>query len=155
MEKQADRLLNPPFAKDPPVKLDINAKVLGIVIAVLSALGILGALSALGALLGVGAIYAAAGFGGILAFAYVGVLVGAAADVLSLVGGWRMYQGQVDGKRLVIYGLALGLLGQIVTALGYITVGNVIVPILVILVVYYLVVISRFPGQATQSPPSS
>ncbi len=155
MESQTNILLNPPFAQDPPVKLDVNAKILGIIIAGLSALGILGALTALAALLGVGAILAAAGVGGILALAYVGVLVGGAADVMSLVGGWRMYQGNVEGKRLVIYALALGFLGQIVTGVGYVSLGNVILPLLIILVVYYLVVISRFPGEAPRAPRPS
>ncbi len=154
MDSKTNILLNPPFAQDPPVKLDINAKMLGIVIAILSALGILGALTALVALLGVGSILAAAGFGGILALAYVGVLVGGAAEVMSLVGGWRMYQGNADGKRLVIYALALGFVAQIVTGLGYVSLGNIIVPILIILAVYYLVVISRFPGDA-KAPTSS
>ena len=76
------------------------------------------------------------------------VLAGLVADVMSLLGGWQMYQGIADGKRLVIYGLAIGFVAQIVSALGYASIGSLILPILVILVVYYLVVISRFPGPA-------
>jgi hypothetical protein len=148
-------LLNPPFADDPPIKLNVNAKILGIVIAVLSALGILALLGALTALLGLGVLFASLGFAGILPMAFLGILVGAAADVASLVGGWRMYQGNADGKRLVIYALAIGFLGQIVTGFGYASFGNVILPVIVILVVYYLVVISRFPGATPQPPPPS
>jgi hypothetical protein len=151
MDDQANSLLNPSWAQNPPVKLDINAKILGIVIAVLSALGVLGSLLALLGLLGGSALLAAAGFGGILFIAIIGTLVGGVADLLSLVGGWQMYQGNVAGKRLVIYGLALALAGDVVSGFGYLRIGNVILPLLVILAIYYLVVISRFPGEAAKT----
>ncbi|TMG33796.1 MAG: hypothetical protein E6H92_14200 [Chloroflexi bacterium] len=148
MDEMTNRLLNPPFAQDPPVKLDIDAKILGIIIAILSAIGVIAGLFGLLALLGFSALLAAAGASGIVFLAWIGVLAGLVADVMSLLGGWQMYQGIADGKRLVIYGLAIGFVAQIVSALGYASIGSLILPILVILVVYYLVVISRFPGPA-------
>jgi hypothetical protein len=151
MDDRSNQLLNPSWAQNPPVKLDINAKILGIVIAILSALGVLGSLVALLVLLGGGAALAAAGVGGILFIAIIGTLIGGVAELLSLLGGWQMYQGNAAGKRWVIYGLAIALAGNVVTGLGYLRVGSVILPILVILAVYYLVVISRFPGEAPKT----
>jgi hypothetical protein len=144
MDDQMNMLLNPPFAQNPPFNLD--AKILGIVVAVLSALGVLGSLLAILALLAGSTALAAAGFVGILGIAIIGVLIGGVADVLSLVGGWQMYQGNAAGKRLVIYGLAIAFAGDVVTAFGYLRIGNVILPLIVTLILYYLVVISRFPG---------
>ncbi len=159
MTLDLNTLVNPPFAKDPPVKVDIDAKVLGIIVAILSALAILFGLGALTALAGVGAFLASVGFGGFLPIAYLGVLVSLAADVMSLIGGWRMYQGNAEGKRLVIYGLAIGFVGQIVSGIGYAS-GGVIVSLVVLAAVYYLVVVSRFPGDQpappkTGAPPAS
>lgn len=149
MNDQSNMLFNPPFAQNPPFNLD--AKILGIVVAVLSALGVLGSLLALLALLAGSTALAAAGFVGITFIAIIGVLIGGVADLLSLAGGWQMYQGQAAGKRLVIYGLAIAFAGDVVTAFGYLRVGNVILPLLVTLVLYYLVVISRFKGEAPKT----
>ena len=149
MDEQVNMLLNPKFAQNPPFNLD--AKILGIVIAVLSALGLLGSLLALLALLAGSTALAAAGFVGIAFIAIIGVLVGGVAELLSLLGGWQMYQGNVAGKRLVIYGLAIAFAGDVVTAFGYLRIGNVILPLIVTLVLYYLVVISRFPGEAPKT----
>jgi len=145
-------LVNPPFAQDPPVKLNIDAKILGAVVALLSVLGILLGLGALPALLGVGALLAPYGFAGFVPLIFIGVIVGLVANVMSAIGGWQMYQGNVEGKRLVIYGLAVWFLGEIVSGIGFVSLGTVILPILVIVIVYYLVVISRFPGEQPLPP---
>lgn len=143
-----DTLVHPPFANDPPVKLNLDAKVVGLVVAILAAIG--GVLSLVGllGLLGVGAALAA--FGGIFALALVGVIVNIVADVLMVRGGWQMYQGNESGKRLVIYGLAIAFLAQIVLALGY-TAGSSILQLILLGIIYYVVVVSRFPAQAAST----
>ena len=95
----------------------------------------------------------------------IAAIIGLIADVLIVVGGYRMYQENPDGKRYVIYGLALIVVDQLVSL-----VANAVHPIslvfglfgFVIFVaiigcVYYLVVISRFksdvPFEAAGSAP--
>ncbi|HVA20594.1 MAG TPA: hypothetical protein VNN74_00640 [Candidatus Micrarchaeia archaeon] len=154
MDPIRSRLVNPGFAHNPPVKLNIDAKTLGLVIAVLSGIGVL--LEAVGLLgvLSLGAAYAAAGFAGIAFVAVLGLAVDLAAALLGLVGGWRMAQANPTGKPLVIYGLALGFLGEIVVGIGYYAAGGAILGLIVLAVLYYLVVISRFPGEGLPSQPA-
>ncbi|MGH2492287.1 MAG: hypothetical protein ACRDF9_12335, partial [Candidatus Limnocylindria bacterium] len=66
-----DVLLDPPFAKDPPVKLDIPAKMLGLVLAILG---------------GIGTVFGVLGLMGLTAFAAAvggGLLIGA---LIALIG---------------------------------------------------------------------
>jgi len=135
-----DTLVNPPFANDPPVKVNLDAKVVGLVVAILAALGALLSLLALLALLGAGAV-AGSTFGGIFFIALIGVLVTLVADVMAAIGGWQMYQGSESGKRLAIYGLALAFVAQIGSAGG-------ILGLILLAIVYYAIVVSRYPGQA-------
>ena len=146
-----DTLVNPPFANDPPVKLNVDAKVVGLVVAILAAIGGLFSLFGLLSLLGVGAALTA--FGGIFALALIGVAVNLVADVMMALGGYQMYQGNESGKRLVIYGLAIAFVAQIVLALGY-TAGSAILQLIVLGIIYYVVVVSRFPGQASSTGTS-
>src|ERR1700687_2993451 len=132
-----DQLLDPPFAKDPPVKLDIPAKTLGLVYAVLG---------------GIGAVF---GLLGLLGITLRATLVG---TPLAAWGGYRMYQNDHDGKRLVIYGLVLNGLGSLVSALSYGGLGGWIVNAAIIFVLYYLVIISRFEGEpkiVSTTPPAA
>jgi hypothetical protein len=128
-----------------PVKLNLDAKVVGLVVAILAAIGGLLSLFGLLGLLGVGAALTA--FGGIFALALIGVIVNIVADAMMAIGGWQMYQGSESGKRLVIYGLAISFLAQIVLALGH-TAGSAILQLILLGILYYVVVVSRFPGQA-------
>jgi hypothetical protein len=146
-----DTLVNPPFANDPPVKLNVDAKVVGLVVAILAAIGGLFSLFGLLSLLGVGAALTA--FGGIFALALIGFAVNLVADVMMAMGGWQMYQGNESGKRLVIYGLAIAFVAQIVLALGY-TASSAILQLIVLGIIYYVVVVSRFPGQASSTGTS-
>ncbi|TMF98721.1 MAG: hypothetical protein E6I10_04315, partial [Chloroflexi bacterium] len=59
-----DTLVNPPFANDPPVKVNFDAKVVGLVVAILAGIGALFSLLALLGLLGAGAVTGSA-FAGI------------------------------------------------------------------------------------------
>ena len=151
MKLDRDTLLSPSFAEDPPVKLNVNARTLGLVIAILAGLGLLFELIGLLGLLSLGAAVAGTVFGGIVFLAVVGIVVDLAAAGLSLIGGWQMHQGRRDGKNLVIYGLVVGFIGEIVVGLGYASIANAFVGLIILAIVYYLVVISRFPDEHTDS----
>ena len=57
-----------------------------------------------------------------------------------------MYQGDRDGKRLAIYGLAASALGSLIVAVGSGGLVGWIVNVAILFVIYYLIVISRFEG---------
>lgn len=145
-----DELLNPSFMKDPPVKLDIPAKTLGLVCAILAGIstffGVIG-------LLGVSALTAVAGTGPLF---LVGTVINVAGSALVAWGGYKMYQGVRDGKRLAIYGLVASAVGSLVVALGTGGLAGWIVNVAILFAIYYLVVISRFEGEpklVTTTPP--
>jgi hypothetical protein len=159
MPDSLNPLVNPSFANNPPVKLNVNARLLGLVIAILACVGLLLSLFA-GGLLSI--ISFAGGFAPIW---FLGVLVAVVAEALGAVGGFQMYRLNPGGKTLVISGLALGLAGGVVSLVGEIMAysgalsygaGGAIVGLLLDLIVYgviyYLVVISRFPNEAPLVP---
>jgi len=137
-----DTLVNPPFANDPPVKVNLDAKVVGLVVAILAGLGALFGLLALLAVLGLGAAFA-----GVFFLAFIGLLVGVVGDVMCAIGGWQMYQGNASGKRLAIYGLALAFVAELILMIGY-SVSSAILQLILLAVFYYAIVVSRYPGQA-------
>jgi hypothetical protein len=137
-----DTLVNPPFAKNPPVKLNLDAKVVGLVVAILGGLGALFVFLALLSLLGFGAALSAAG---IFFLALIGVILNLAADVMAAIGGWQMYQGNESGKRLAIYGLAIAFVAEIIQMIGFSS-SSGIVPLILLALVYYAIVVSRYPA---------
>jgi hypothetical protein len=147
-----DGLLNPSFMKDPPVKLDIPAKTLGLVCAILAGIstffGVIG-------LLGVSALATVGGTGPLF---LVGTVINVVGSALVAWGGYKMYQGDRDGKRLVIYGLVANAIGSLIVALGTGGLAGWIVNAVILFIIYYLVVISRFEGDpklvTTTTPPS-
>src|SRR3989442_5266495 len=140
-----DTLVNPPFANDPPVKVNFDSKVVGLVVAILAGLGALLSLLALLGLLGASAV-AGSAFAGIFFLALIGVLVNLVADVMAAVGGWQMYQGSESGKRLGIHRLALAFLAQFVQMIGFGSRGGI--PGLVLLATaHYPIVVTRFPSR--------
>ncbi|MFN2466116.1 MAG: hypothetical protein ABR598_07620 [Candidatus Dormibacteria bacterium] len=143
-----ETLLHPPFENDPPVKLNINAKTLGLILAILYAIFALFSLIGIPAALGLAALGAAVGVRQIIILIVVGAVIAAVGDVLVAWGGYKMYQLDGDGKRLVIYGLALAVVAAIIGAIGYESVTGVIGAIIINGIIYYLVVISRFPSEA-------
>mgnify|MGYP001562953931 CR=1 FL=1 len=149
MDTRLDALLNPPFAKDPPVKLNVPAKTLGGIYAVLGAIAALFGLFGVLALLGLSGYVAVAGAGGLIFLTLIGSLIAEVGTVMAAWGGYRMYQANRGGKKLVIYGLALNALGGLVTALGSFGGGlsSWIVGLAVTFVLYYLVIISRFEDE--------
>ncbi|MDQ6746518.1 MAG: hypothetical protein M3010_00215 [Candidatus Dormibacteraeota bacterium] len=143
-----ETLLHPPFENDPPLKLNVNAKTLGLILAILYALFALFSLIGIPLALAGSALLAATGYHGIAFMVVVGAVIAAIGDVLVAWGGYKMYQLNIDGKRLVIYGLALAVVASVVGAIGNASVTGVIGSIIINGIIYYLVVISRFPSEA-------
>lgn len=139
-----DTLVNPPFANNPPVKLNLDAKVVGLVVAILGGLGALFVLLALLSLLGFGAALSAAG---IFFIALIGVILNLVADVMAAIGGWQMYQGNESGKRLAIYGLAIAFVAEIIQMIGFSS-SSAIVPLILLALVYYAIVVSHYPAKS-------
>ena len=139
-----DQLLDPPFAKT--ATFHANAKTVGLVLAILGGIGLLFGLLALPVVL------ALAVFVPLVLLGLIASLAGAA---LTGFGGYQMYREDRGGKRWVIYGLVVYLVGIV---LGVLT-GSIIeqiVPLIVLGAVYYVVVTSRFAGEApvtTQEAP--
>ncbi|MGA7989217.1 MAG: hypothetical protein WCB51_12550 [Candidatus Dormiibacterota bacterium] len=157
----ANILTDPPFAADPPIKLNVPAKTLGLVIGILAIIGIVIDLIALPVVFALNNVASDAttvcrelggtncgGSSGIFGLALIGVLISLVGAVLYAFGGFRMYQLNRSGKDLVIYGLAVNLIGGILDIVGYGGVGSFIFSLIIAVVVYYLVVISRWPGDA-------
>ncbi|MBV8527168.1 MAG: hypothetical protein JOZ75_02520 [Candidatus Dormibacteraeota bacterium] len=164
----ANALTDPPFAADPPVKLNVNAKILGLVIGIIAIIGailsLIGLLAAFGACTILGQTI---GGCGVPILWLLGAVIQVVAYILGAVGGFRMYQLNREGKNNVVYGLALGFLGTIVYLIGNIifyagisvigagyggAIVGVIIDLIIIFIFYYLVVISRFPGEAPLVP---
>jgi hypothetical protein len=155
-------LTNPSFKDSPPVRLNVNAKILGLVIAILACIGALLSLFAGGLLSIIGFV------GGFAPIWFLGVLVAIAGEVLGAVGGFQMFSLKPGGKNLVIYGLALGMAGAVLSLvgeimaysglLGYGASGAIVGLVLDAIVygtIYYLVVISRFPSEVALIPTTA
>lgn len=135
-----DALLDPAFAKDPPVKLDIPAKTLGLILAILGGIGtVLGVLG----LIGVSAFAAAIG-GGLLVIA---TLVSLAGTAVGAWGGYQMYQEDRRGKRNAVLGLVINTVGGLISVVAGTGLGGFIVGTLINFVIYYLVIISRYEDE--------
>ncbi len=143
-----ETLIHPPFENDPPVKLNISAKTLGLVLAILYAIFALFSLIGIPLALAGSAILAAGGYHGIAFLIVIGAIIAAVADILVAWGGYKMYQLNADGKRLVIMGLLLAVVASIVGAIGSGSAGGVIGTVIINAIIYYLVIISRFPTDA-------
>lgn len=150
MDAYVDQLLNPPFAKDPPVKLDIPAKTLGLVYAILGGIAALFGLLGILALFGFSAVATLAGVGTVWFLILLGSIVSEVGTAMAAWGGYRMYQGDHSAKRPVVLGLAITVVGGLITALGSLGTGlpGWILSAALTFCLYYLVIISRFPDEA-------
>lgn len=162
-------LIAPPFAADPPVKVNVNARTLGLIIGILAIIravfALLGLLAVFGACSVAGVSIAGCGFPILWLLGDLVVIVGLVA---AAIGGFRMYNLDRSGKELTIYGIALLAIGELVYLLGNIVfysgalavLGGLGVGVIVAFIIwlaiyfciYYLVVISRFPGEAPLAP---
>ncbi|MBV8444579.1 MAG: hypothetical protein JOZ92_01545, partial [Candidatus Dormibacteraeota bacterium] len=94
------------------MKFNIDAKILGLVLAILACIGALLALLA-------GGLFAAFAFAGGFTLIWVlGALVTIVGYIVGAVGGFQMFNGNRQGKQWLIYGLALGLLGAFINMIG-------------------------------------
>lgn len=143
-----ETLYHPPFENDPPVKLNISAKTLGLVLAILYAIFALFSLFGILGAVGIAALGTALGVRQILVLVVIGAVIAAVGDILVAWGGYKMYQLDIDGKRLVIMGLALSVAASVVGAIGAESPGGIIASIIINGIIYYLVIISRFPSDA-------
>jgi len=157
----ANILTDPPFAADPPIKVNIPAKTVGLVAAILGILGLIffglfglfaafalttlsvscNNLNALG-------VATNCGTSGIFFLALIGVIGTLLGSLLYLIGGFQMYNLNRKGKDLVIYGLAVGLIGGLLELIGGLGAGGFVFDVIWFAVGWYIVVISRWPGDA-------
>lgn len=128
-----DTLLDPPFAKNPAFRAD--AKIVGLVCAILAGLGVLFGL------LGLPITLALLGLAPILGLS---LIVGLVGEALTAYGGYQMYRGNAEGKRWVIYGLIVAFVTSVVAML--LGSGSQILSLVIIAIIYYVVVTSRFPS---------
>lgn len=168
----ANILTDPPFAANPPVKVNIDAKILGLVLGILAVIGavfgLIGLLAAFGACTVLGATINGCGTPILWILGELVLLVG---YIVGAIGGFRMYQMNREGREWVIYGLALGVAGNLIYLIGNIVfyssaffgglgvgysgaIVSFIISFIVYFIVYYLVVIARFPGEAPMVPRS-
>ncbi len=143
MAAPLDALVNPPFATNPPIRLSVDARFIGLTVAILA--GLLGLLGMYDILLlfnaGFKSSYAATWI-----LLFVDTVVNLVADAMGLIGGWRMFKRDPSGKRLAIYGLALAFIVQALLGLGFGTGLSSIVWLVLLAMLYYAVVVSRFAG---------
>jgi hypothetical protein len=166
-------LVDPPFASNPPLKVNVPAKTYGLVMGILAAIGailslfvMIGAFTVSSALSGADSlanaacnadraqgynvdcsIYSSAGS----AAAGIGALIVLVAMCLGAWGGFQMYQGIRRGKALMAYGLALGAVGWLLYAIlwGFgAGLAYFLVDLIIYAVIYYFLVISKFPDEA-------
>src|ERR1700681_496100 len=97
----ANMLTDPPFAADPPIKLNVPAKTLGLVIGILAIIGIILDLIALPVVFALNNVCTLSGINcttGIFGLAIISVLIGLVGSVLYAFGGFKMYQLDRSGK---------------------------------------------------------
>jgi len=145
VEDRGNFLLDPPFARHPPAWVSVNARTLGLFIAILATMGILFDLLYL---LASSTIIAGIPF--LATMSLVTDMVGAA---LGLIGAGRMFQGEVQGKIQVIYGLAVGFVAEILVGITLHSPGRTLGAWAVFVCLYYLVVVSRYPSPSQGSGP--
>ncbi|MFN2463111.1 MAG: hypothetical protein ABR573_04310 [Candidatus Dormibacteria bacterium] len=142
-----ETLLHPPFESDPPLKFNMNAKLLGLILAIVYAIFALFSLIGIPLAFAGSAFLAASGYHGVAFLVVIGAIVAAIGDVFVALGGWKMNNLNGDGKRQVVLGLALGVVASVIGAIGSLSFTGVIGALLVAAIIYYLVIISRFPGE--------
>lgn len=113
-------------------------------LAVLAGIGLLGVAIGLGALAGAGRHVPTLSFGTAAAAVALGLEV--VADLLILAGGWRMARGEAAGRGLVALGVLVAL-ASAVAAGG----AGLAFEVLVLLLIYGLLVVSRLPEPAPSS----
>lgn len=160
--------MKPPFASDPPMKWNVPARTLGLILGILGLIWLLVVLVALIGLFGICASLGASICSSIPIVPVLGTLVSLVGLATGTYGAWRMYALDHRGRDLVVYGVALGAVGSLITLLGTLlfysglaryasaptagVIANFVIGLAVDLCVYYLVIISRFPDEPPLLP---
>ncbi len=95
------------------MKVNVNAKILGLVLGILALIAAL-FVGLIGGLLSIFSL-AAGGFGGLW---LIGTLIALVGYIMSAIAGFQMYGGNRAGKNLMIYGLLVLFAGAVVGAIG-------------------------------------
>ena len=82
------------------------------------------------------------------AAALVGFVLVAITQVMALVGAWQMIRGEHNGRRLLLQALILSVVGSLIYNIGLSNSGQFVVQVVIRAVLYFFVVISRFPDEA-------
>jgi len=138
-----DFLAEPTFIdrRRPPIR--VSAKVMGWIAVVLSALFLLALL-----LVGLGSVIQIRSHPTHFAAALVGFVLVVITQVMALVGAWQMTQGNHNGRRLVAQALILSVIASLIYNIGLSNLGQFVVQVVIRAVLYFFVVISRFPDEA-------
>ncbi|MBV8528886.1 MAG: hypothetical protein JOZ75_11260 [Candidatus Dormibacteraeota bacterium] len=158
-------LTEPMWAESPPLKVNVDSRVLGLVIGIISLVACLAwLLVSITGLWIVGSVnpYCSSivqegtGCGstsGIFALGLIGFLLVVAGYLLVAAGGFRMFAMVHEAKRQAIYGLLLGVIGGLIATIGYGGFLSVLIfDVVLALVVYYLIVVSRYPDEEPLVP---
>lgn len=138
-----DVLAEPKFIdrRRPPIR--VSAKLIGWVALALSALLLLALL-----LVGVGSVIQIRSHPTHFAAALFGLVLVAITQVMALAGAWQMTQGNHNGRRLLAQALILSVIASLIYNIGLSNLGQFIVQVVLRAVLYFFVVISRFPDEA-------
>lgn len=139
-----DFLAEPTFIDRSRAPIKVSAKVMGWIALGLSVLFLIALL-----LVGVGStlLLRTSGHSGIFALALIGLVLLVIAQVGMVVGAWQMTQGNHSGRRLLIQALALSVVFSLIYNIGLANLAQFIVQLVIRAVLYYFVVISRFPDE--------
>ena len=138
-----DFLVEPTFIdrRRPPIR--VSAKVMGWIALALSALFLIALV-----LVGVGSVIQVRSHPTHFAAAIVGFVLVAITQVMALVGAWQMTRGEHNGRRLLLQALILSVVGSLIYNIGLSNLGQFVVQVVIRVVLYFFVVISRFPDEA-------
>src|SRR4029077_20334162 len=142
-----DFLAEPTFIdrRRPPIR--VPAKAIGWIALVISALLLVALL-----LVGIGAMIQIRSHPTHFAAALVGFVLIAITQVMALVGSWEMTQGNHSGRRLVAQALILSVVASLIYNIGLSNLGQFVVQVVLRVVLWFFVVTSTFPDEATSGP---
>ena len=163
-------LVRPPFAARPPIQLDLDARLLGLVLTVL---GIVAAVVSLLYVVGVSNLCNGLVLCSVPTVNVAGTVLLTAGWVVMTVGVVMMLTRTGQGRAVAVYGLVLAAAGDVVSLVGNIVfvganslyyrlgAGSIVIFLIwlvVATVLYYLVVTGRFAGEPPEpagAPPVS
>ena len=142
-----DFLVEPTFIdrRHPPIP--VSAKVMGWIALALSAFFLIALL-----LVGVGSVIQIRSHPTHFAAALVGLVLVAITQVMALVGAWQMTRGNHNGRRLLLQAVILSVIASLIYNIGLSNLGQFVIQVVIRAVLYFFVVISRFPDEATSGP---